>query len=491
MPNGLRLDRHEQWEERESVAGHGFHTQRGRGSCRTWHWTALPKWTSTPYRWTATQMIFHYLAVASPMPKDLHQESPDSTTLSHCSPFGGPRVLVVKLPRFRSCCNTRHCHTCASNLFRATCQREERGGLKSFCQGTSHALSCTLPCDLFPATHYSCGGLTARNKHELPQCLFYDPLFGQVAESLGLTNCSLDQPALKAVVSPKFGEWLMGLPQGWTSPYLPVNFAVLGAHIVSQQPVLEHKHHVLSLFSGCGALDYALSPWCHSLAYCEIDIDAQSVLQARMKDGSLTHGKIFGDIRSLTRGTLMKELGDVSVDGLVFGFPCVDTCRAGKMKGIIDGPQSNLVWEALRLAEELRVAFMFIENVDNTRFLRFGGAQCLVDALGQAGFRCTWVSVGAVHVGCPQRRKRWFLLATRGHMLHQLFATPPDDSLREHIAQNSGLAFNGGRPPPEAWMLPREEYKHVKHCLTQLGNCVIPAQVIVAARVLSSAVWCQ
>jgi hypothetical protein len=343
----------------------------------------------------------------------------------------------------------------------------------------------------FPATHYSCGGLTVRNKHELPQCLFYDPLFGQVAESLGLTNCSLDQPALKAVVSPKFGEWLMGLPQGWTSPYLPVNFAVLGAHIVSQQPVLEHKHHVLSLFSGCGALDYALSPWCHSLAYCEIDIDAQSVLQARMKDGSLTHGKIFGDIRSLTRGTLMKELGEVSVDGLVFGFPCVDTCRAGKMKGIIDGPQSNLVWEAMRLAEELRVAFMFIENVDNTRFLRFGGAQCLVDALTQAGFRCSWVSVGAVHVGCPQRRKRWFLLATRGHMLHQLFATPPDDSLREHIAQNSGLSFNGGRPPPKAWMLPREEYKDVKHCLTQLGNCVIPAQAILAARLLSSAVCCQ
>ena len=349
----------------------------------------------------------------------------------------------------------------------------------------------------FPATHYSCGGLTARNKHELPQCLFYDPLFGQVAESLGLTNCSLDQPALKAVVSPKFGEWLMGLPQGWTSPDLSMNFAVLGAHIVSQQPVLQHKHRVLSLFSGCGALDYALSPWCHSLAYCEIDTAAQSVLQAHMKDGSLPPGRIFGDIRSLTRGTLMKEPGfvarhsEVSVDGLVFGFPCVDTCRAGKMKGIIHGPQSNLVWEAMRLAEELRVAFMFIENVDNTRFLRVGGAQCLVDALAQAGFRCSWVSVGAVHVGCPQRRKRWFLLATRGHMLHQLFATPPDDSLQEHIAQNSGLAFNGGRPPPTEWMMPRAEHKHVKARLTQLGNAVIPLQAIVAARLLSSAVFCK
>ena len=75
-------------------------------------------------------------------------------------------------------------------------------------------------------------------------------------------------------------------------------------------------------------------------------------------------------------------------------------------------------------------------------------------------------------------------------MLHRLFATPPDDSLQEHIAQNSGLAFNGGRPPPTEWMMPRAEHKHVKARLTQLGNAVIPLQAIVAARLLSSAVFC-
>ena len=137
----------------------------------------------------------------------------------------------------------------------------------------------------------------------------------------------------------------------------------------------------------------------------------------------------------------------------------------------------------MHLAEEWRVAFLFIENVHNTRFLRVGGAQCLVDALAQAGFRCSWVSVGTVHVGCPQRRKRWFLLATRGICCIS--------SLQEHIAQNSGLAFNGGRPPPKEWMLPRAEHQHVKPRLTQLGNAVIPAQAIMAACLLSSAICCQ
>ena len=126
---------------------------------------------------------------------------------------------------------------------------------------------------------------------------------------------------------------------------------------------------------------------------------------------------------------LVARHSEVSVDGLVFGFPCVDTCRAGKMKDIIK-PRST---EQLGLGS---------------------------DALG------------------------------RGVEGYQLFATPPDDSLQEHIAQNSGLAFNGGRPPPTEWMMPRAEHKHVKARLTQLGNAVIPLQAIVVARLLSSAFFC-
>ena len=52
------------------------------------------------------------------------------------------------------------------------------------------------------------------------------------------------------------------------------------------------KRRSLSLFTGCGALDYAL-PWCSPVAYCERDPDAAAVLRARMLDGCLTSSTPF------------------------------------------------------------------------------------------------------------------------------------------------------------------------------------------------------
>ena len=88
------------------------------------------------------------------------------------------------------------------------------------------------------------------------------------------------------------------LRRGWTAlqlvqqAHLEVNRAGLaGAPRVSAGPpepfVAPMKRRSLSLFTGCGALDYAL-PWCSPVAYCERDPDAAAVLRARMLDGCLT-----------------------------------------------------------------------------------------------------------------------------------------------------------------------------------------------------------
>ena len=69
-------------------------------------------------------------------------------------------------------------------------------------------------------------------------------------------------------VTATFGEWLQGLPQGWTAlqlvqqAHLEVNRAGLaGAPRVSAgppEPFVAPMKRRLSLFTGCGALDYAL-----------------------------------------------------------------------------------------------------------------------------------------------------------------------------------------------------------------------------------------
>ncbi len=339
----------------------------------------------------------------------------------------------------------------------------------------------------FPCTHYTCGVLTRRNKLELPQCLFFDPAFREVAPLLGLGRYRDGEPAPKAVVSPEFAEWFMGVPRGWTARS-QIRRESLQAHISSRQPAHEQKHRVISLFSGCGAFDFSMLPWCHPVAYCEKNAEAASVLSARMDDGSLRRGRIFEDIRAITCEAMSKEPGFLagpSVDGLLLGFPCVDLCKAGRKRGLVDGLESNLVWEALRLAEELQVSFLWCETVDNVRFLGAGGGCSLVDALNRCGFLCKWVSLPATAVGCPQRRKRWFLYAARGSALGRPLCAPLDEALRTYIPQASGLSFNGGRPPLQKWMLPQVQHAAVRARLEMLGNAVIPLQGILAARLLS------
>lgn len=72
----------------------------------------------------------------------------------------------------------------------------------------------------------------------------------------------------------------------------------------------------LSLFSGIGGIDVALSDWIRPVAYCEIDPYCQSVLLSRMADGNLSNAPIWDDIRTLSGKDICEP-----VDIIVGGFP--------------------------------------------------------------------------------------------------------------------------------------------------------------------------
>ncbi len=57
--------------------------------------------------------------------------------------------------------------------------------------------------------------------------------------------------------------------------------------------------HGLSLFSGIGGIDVALSEYVQPIAYCEIEPYCQSVLLQRMSEGNLSEAPIWDDIRTL------------------------------------------------------------------------------------------------------------------------------------------------------------------------------------------------
>ena len=68
----------------------------------------------------------------------------------------------------------------------------------------------------------------------------------------------------------------------------------------------------LSLFSGIGGIDVAVKlvlPDVKTIAYVEKDASCQTVLRARMADGSLDAARIIDDIRNMPRSKSCASFG--------------------------------------------------------------------------------------------------------------------------------------------------------------------------------------
>jgi DNA (cytosine-5)-methyltransferase 1 len=84
------------------------------------------------------------------------------------------------------------------------------------------------------------------------------------------------------------------------------------------------KLKAISLFSGYGGIDLALSEWCRPILYCDIERYAQAILLSRMDDGSLPFAPIWNDVTTLD-GSQFKGLVNI----VYGGFPCQDISVAG------------------------------------------------------------------------------------------------------------------------------------------------------------------
>ena len=158
----------------------------------------------------------------------------------------------------------------------------------------------------------------------------------------------------------------------------------------------------LDLFSGIGGLTLALQEWISPIAYCEIDPYCQGVLASRMSECKLPVAPIWDDVRTLTASVLPKE-----IDIIYGGFPCQDISVAGRGEGL-EGKRSGLFYEIVRLAEEIKPTFLFLENVSG---IRTKGLDSVVWELANIGYDCRWITLSAAEVGANHQRKRWWLLA--------------------------------------------------------------------------------
>ncbi len=268
----------------------------------------------------------------------------------------------------------------------------------------------------------------------------------------------------------------------------------------------------LDLFSGIGGISRALEPWVRTVAYCEQDRYCQGVLLSRMSEGQLTHAPIWDDVRTLD-ATPFK--GALQIDIISGGFPCQDISAAGSGAGLA-GERSGLFFEIIRLIEEIKPSWVFLENVPA---IRTRGLKEVVRTFTDLGYDCRWTCVSAAELGAPHRRRRWFLLAhTNGKRRGQEQvriggrenkAEFRDDGKKESLANSSSKRLERWMEPETSWKTFREYscqgafrgirgipqptihrdddgLPHRVDRIKGLGNSVVPAQAKEAFKRLMS-----
>jgi len=232
--------------------------------------------------------------------------------------------------------------------------------------------------------------------------------------------------------------------------------------------------NALDLFSGIGGNTLALKDYVKTIAYCEADRHAQAVLLSRMADGSIEPAPIWDDVSSLRA-----ECFDVPIDIIIAGFPCQDISSVGSRSGLA-GKRSGLFFEVLRLIDEIKPPFAFLENVPA---IRTRGGERVVKELARRGYDCRWDTISAYDVGAPHKRERWFLMAYSKSKrdLREVRDIPHQDAEKDRpkiqYEKKSRLSLDASRwetEPAMGRMVNGIPYQLDR--LKRLGNAVVPVQ---------------
>ncbi|MGQ0467105.1 MAG: DNA cytosine methyltransferase [Sporichthyaceae bacterium] len=157
----------------------------------------------------------------------------------------------------------------------------------------------------------------------------------------------------------------------------------------------------VGLFAGIGGLELGVgAAGHHATLLVERAPAAAHVLRARFPDVEIASD--VRDVDALPAGT---EL-------VLAGFPCQDLSSVGQKAGI-EGERSSLVGEVFRLLRTRRVPWLVLENVPFLLALGRGRAMDAITAeLAALGYRWAYRVVDTNAFGLPQRRNRWYLVAS-------------------------------------------------------------------------------
>ena len=172
---------------------------------------------------------------------------------------------------------------------------------------------------------------------------------------------------------------------------------------------MKHELRTMHLFAGVGGgilADYILGH--RPIVAVEWDKYACRVLRDRVADGWFDGVSVWeGDVREFAAHDYQGR-----VDCIHAGFPCQDISLAGSQAGVGTDSRSGLYREVLRIADEVRPQYIFLENVSAIVTGDDGGwLRTVVGDIASRGYDAVWTCLSASEVGANHKRDRWWLLA--------------------------------------------------------------------------------
>ena len=165
---------------------------------------------------------------------------------------------------------------------------------------------------------------------------------------------------------------------------------------------------MIDIFSGIGGFSLALRSKYKTIAYCEIDCDAQQILRRNMQKNLIETAAIVDDVRQFT-----EVLPNISPVLLSAGFPRQDIANARFSSDHQDlqGKRSSLALEILKLVD-YHPSLELVLKENSSHFQNRGMASFLQQFIDR-GFVVIWGIFSAYESGACHLRNRWFGLAVK------------------------------------------------------------------------------
>ena len=199
---------------------------------------------------------------------------------------------------------------------------------------------------------------------------------------------------------------------------------------------------VLSLFSGCGGLDYGFH---HNSAFSvEKAFDSMKYAVDVYNANYETEGvDVVGEVLDVQELLNENDKIHFSPDIIIGGPPCQDFSVAGTMQL---GTRANLTKVFTDIVVKYKPKYFVMENVPTIKTVGKQIYDSVLDQFKYAGYEVSSVMVHMPDYGVPQMRKRMIVIGVLGSgstTIMQMLIERKDNvkSLREYI-QKTGINFN-------------------------------------------------